>query len=269
MNRIEKKLSALRRSGTKAFVAFITAGDPSLATTERLMSRLEGAGVDILELGVPFSDPMADGPVVQRSSERALAAGTSLHKVVALVKKFRRRSELPILLMGYFNPIHAYGVEQYFRDAAAAGIDGTLIVDLPPDEGEPVRQAAKANGVSLIYLLAPTSDPDRIHLVERKGSGFIYYVSLTGITGAKLSQDLKKHRALRAIRKNKRLPVCVGFGIREPAQAKRVAALADGVVVGSALVQKLETEGPRKGVAAVAHMAERFARAIHGKSEKK
>lgn len=263
MNRIEKKFKELRKRNSKAFLTFITAGDPSLAVTERLMKELEAAGVDILELGVPFSDPMADGPVIQRSSERALKAGTTLKKVLALVKKFRRESELPILLMGYLNPILAYGVEKFYQDAAASGLDGTLIVDLPPEEGEHIRKAARANGISLIYLLAPTSSPERIRLVAKKGSGFIYYVSLTGITGAKLSADLKKQPALKALTKQRRLPVCVGFGIRSPAQAQDVARLADGAVVGSALVEQLEAKGARQGVQAVGQLARKLAKAVH------
>ncbi len=263
MNRIETKFKDLKHQSGKAFVSFITAGDPNLATTERLMHRLESAGVDILELGVPFSDPMADGPVIQRSSERALKAGASLKKIIAMVKKFRRSSQLPILLMGYLNPILAYGFEDYFRDAAAAGIDGTLIVDLPPEEGEAIRRSAHSHGVSLIYLLAPTSDDERIGLVAKQGAGFIYYVSLTGITGAKIAADLSSQRALKTLRRQRTLPICVGFGVKTPAQAKKVATLADGVVVGSALVELIETHGVKNGLTAVESLAKRFSRAIH------
>lgn len=264
MNRIEKKFKDLKREKKKAFVAFLTAGDPDLGTTEKLVPALEEAGVDVLELGVPFSDPMADGPVIQRSSERALQAGTTLGKILSTVKKSRKTSALPILLMGYLNPILAYGVEKFFKDAKTSGVDGTLIVDLPPEEGETVRQAAKKNGVSLVYLLTPTSDETRINLVNRKGSGFIYYVSLTGITGAKLKSGALSHGPLKNILQKSKLPVCVGFGIKNAAQAKEVAKLADGVVVGSALVHLLEKKGKRAGLKAVQEEVRQMVRAVRG-----
>lgn len=263
MNRIEKKFRELKANRQKAFVAFITAGDPNLAATFRLIPELEKAGVDILELGVPFSDPMADGPVIQRSSERALASGTTLKKILKLVKQVRRKSQIPILLMGYFNPILAFGIKKYFSEAKKAGVDGTLIVDLPPEEGEETRKAAKAKGISLVYLLAPTSDQDRIRKVTQKGSGFIYYVSLTGITGAKLSQDLNGQVALKTLKRSSRLPVCVGFGIKTPEQARHVARMADGVVVGSALVNLLEQHRGKQGLAHARSLAEKLARAVH------
>jgi tryptophan synthase alpha chain len=263
MNRIEKKFRELKGKKQKAFIAFITAGDPNLKTTARLIPQLEKAGVDILELGVPFSDPMADGPVIQRSSERALASGTSLEKILKLVKQVRRQSQIPILLMGYFNPILAFGIKKYFSVAKKSGVDGTLIVDLPPEEGEDTRKAAKTAGISLVYLLAPTSDRERIRKVTSKGSGFVYYVSLTGITGAKLSQDLKRQGALKTLKRNSRLPVCVGFGIKTPAQAKAVARMADGVVIGSALVNLMEQFGGKKMIARTQEIVQKLARAIH------
>jgi tryptophan synthase alpha chain len=263
-NRIEKKFRELKAKQQKAFVAFITAGDPNLAFTARLIPQLEKAGVDILELGVPFSDPMADGPVIQRSSERALASGTTLEKILNLVSQVRRFSQIPILLMGYFNPIHAFGIKKYFSEAKKAGVDGTLIVDLPPEEGEEARKAAKAKGISLVYLLAPTSDGERIRKVTQKGSGFIYYVSLTGITGAKLSQGLTGQTALKALKRRSRLPVCVGFGVKTPQQAKHVARMADGVVVGSALVNLLERHRGKPGLVCTRRLAEKLARAVHG-----
>lgn len=262
-NRIENKFRQLKVGKKKAFVAFITAGDPNLRTTAQLIPQLEKAGVDILELGVPFSDPMADGPVIQRSSERALAAGTSLRKILDLVRKVRRKSQIPILLMGYFNPILSYGIERYFSAAKRAGVDGTLIVDLPPEEGEGARQAARKNGISLVYLLAPTSNGTRIKQVTRRGSGFIYYVSLTGITGASLSKDLSRQQALKALKRSSKLPVCVGFGIKTPAQAKEVGRLADGVVVGSALVHCLERNSGLKALHKTQALAKRFAQAVH------
>ena len=263
-NRIEKKFQELKAEKKKAFIAFLTAGDPNLKTTTQLIPALEKAGVDILELGVPFSDPMADGPVIQKSSERALAAGTTLKKILAVVKEARKKSSLPILLMGYYNPILTFGVEKFFTAARQAGVDGALIVDLPPEEGELARQAAQKEGVSLIFLLAPTSNDDRIRRVTSKGSGFIYYVSLTGITGASLSTQLDKQKALKNLKRNSKLPVCVGFGIKKPEQAKAVAKLADGVVVGSALVQELEKNKGPKGIKAAVNLAGKMVRAVHG-----
>ncbi|MDX1386963.1 MAG: tryptophan synthase subunit alpha [bacterium] len=263
MNRIEKKFTELKKAKRKAFIAFLTAGDPSLSATENLIPKMEAAGVDILELGVPFSDPMADGPVIQRSSERALAKGTSLSKILKLVAKIRKKSQIPILLMGYYNPILTFGVEKYFKAAAAAGVDGTLIVDLPPEEGGTAQKAAKKNKISLVYLLAPTSNGTRIKQVTHRGSGFIYYVSLTGITGASLSTDLSKQPALKALKRASKLPVCVGFGIKTPAQAKEVGRLADGVVVGSALVHALEKNPGSQGLKKAGALAQRLAQAVH------
>ncbi|HCU23961.1 MAG TPA: tryptophan synthase subunit alpha, partial [Deltaproteobacteria bacterium] len=180
-NRLEKKLTQLKKSGRKAFVAFVTAGDPHLKHTPRVVAELAAAGADVVELGMPFSDPMADGPVIQKSSERALKAGTQLKGIFRAVESIRKSSDIPMLLMGYFNPILQYGIREFFEAAKLAGIDAVLIVDLPPEEGEEVRRAAKAEGISLVYLLSPTSDSKRIALVRRKGSGFIYYVSMTGI----------------------------------------------------------------------------------------
>lgn len=262
-NRIEKKFKELKQQKKKAFVAFVTAGDPNLKTTPKIIHALDDAGVDILELGVPFSDPMADGPVIQRSSERALKAGTTLRKILTLVKDVRCKTQIPILLMGYYNPILAYGVEKYFKDAKASGVDGSLIVDLPPEEGGAAHKAAKVAGVSLVFLLAPTSNGTRIRTVTKKGSGFIYYVSLTGITGAKLNAHLGRQAALKNLKKASRLPVCVGFGIKTPQQAKEVAHLADGVVVGSALVHVLERNRGNKGMVELRRLASRLGKAVH------
>lgn len=263
MNRIEQKFKELKRLKKKAFLAFITAGDPNLAKTPTLVAALESAGVDILELGVPFSDPMADGPVIQKSSERALKSGTSLPGILKTVRGIRRKSQIPILLMGYYNPIFRYGLEKFYRDAKAAGVDGTLIVDLPPEEGEEARRMARKNGVSLIYLLAPTSDRSRIDIVRKKGSGFIYYVSLTGVTGAKMKAKLSSQIALKRLMDQNQLPVCVGFGVRTPAQARDVARIADGVVVGSAFVQLLEEHPFPQALLKLKGLAASLARAVH------
>ena len=240
MSRIRERFDHLRSRGEKGLVTFITAGDPDLATTQELISMLDYAGADIIELGVPFSDPMADGPTIQRSSERALSAGTTLPAILEIVRQARRSSQVPILLMGYFNPILSYGLGRFAVDAAAAGVDGVLIVDLPPEESEELRGLLRRQDVDLIYLLTPTSDDRRIGLVRKRGSGFIYYVSVTGVTGVRreVSQDVSG--AVSRIREMVDLPVVVGFGISTPGQVRQMATAADGVVVGSALVTLFE-----------------------------
>nr|WP_246525639.1 tryptophan synthase subunit alpha [Geomobilimonas luticola] len=227
--------------GEKALITFITAGDPDLATTEKLIPLMERAGADIIELGVPFSDPMADGPTIQLASERALAAGTTVAKILATVKSVRRHSQVPLLLMGYYNPIFVYGPEKFLADAAEAGVDGVLLVDLPPEEAGAFKTMADRHGVNVIFLLTPTSDKARLDKVARLGSGFIYYVSVTGVTGARQSVASSVFDAVAGIRAKVRLPLAVGFGIADPEQAGRVARVADGVVVGSAIVKLFET----------------------------
>lgn len=240
MSRIAEKFATLRQRGGKALVTFITAGDPDLATTEALIHCLERAGADVIELGVPFSDPMADGPTIQRASERALAAGTTLPGILATVRAVRRVSQVPIVLMGYYNPVFLYGVERFVADAAAAGVDGVLVVDLPPEEAAGFHRLAQAGGIEVVFLLTPTSDDARIRKVARLGGGFLYYVSVTGVTGARASVAESVFPHVRRIKELSSLPVAVGFGIAEPAQAAAVARVADGVVVGSALVQLFE-----------------------------
>jgi len=240
MGRISQKFAELARKRRKALVTFITAGDPDLAVTEELIPLLEKAGADILELGVPFSDPMADGPTIQKASERALAGGTTLPKILSMVKSVRSVSQIPIILMGYFNPVLQYGPERFAADAAAAGVDGVLLVDLPPEEATAFKNAAARQGVDVIFLLAPTSDTERVAKVAELGSGFVYYVSVTGVTGARESVASSVFSQVQAIKKRVNLPVAVGFGISDPLQAAQVATAADGVVVGSALVRLFE-----------------------------
>jgi tryptophan synthase alpha chain len=241
VSRIAEKFAALAQRGEKALVTFITAGDPDLATTEKLIPLMERAGADIIELGVPFSDPMADGPTIQLASERALAAGTTVAKILAMVKSVRHHSQVPLLLMGYYNPIFVYGPEKFLADAAAAGVDGVLLVDLPPEEAGAFKSMADRNGVNVIFLLTPTSDKARLDKVAKFGSGFIYYVSVTGVTGARQSVASSVIDAVGEIKSKVRLPLAVGFGIADPEQAGRVARVADGVVVGSAIVKLFET----------------------------
>jgi tryptophan synthase alpha chain len=237
MSRLTRRLTALKKNDAKALVTFITAGDPDLATTEEMIHLLEGAGADIIELGVPFSDPMADGPTIQLSSERALAAGTTLTGILETVRRVRRSSQIPIILMGYLNPIHAYGYERFCRDAALAGVDGVLLVDMPPEESDEFLQSAGVHGLNVIFLLTPTSDSSRVTTVNRLGRGFIYYVTVTGVTGARQEVSATLAAELARIKAGVKLPVMAGFGISTPEQAASVAALADGVVVGSAIVK--------------------------------
>lgn len=241
-SRIQKTFQRLKKERAKALVSFVTAGDPSLAATAPLLSALEKGGADVLEIGVPFSDPMADGPVIQKSSERALKKGANLKKVLSLVAGFRKKSAAPIVLMGYFNPILSYGLEAFARDAAKAGVDGTIVVDLPPEESVELDRALKKRGLDLIYLLTPTSDAERIRIVCRRARGFVYFVSITGITGAGLNAEGEIRKKVAEIRKCTRLPIAIGFGISKPEHARAMGKIADGVVIGSALVKLVESK---------------------------
>jgi tryptophan synthase alpha chain len=252
MSRIAERFQALRKSGRKALIPYITAGDPQPSLTVPLMRALVEAGADILELGVPFSDPMADGPVIQRSGERALKHGVGLRDVLALVKQFREKDQAtPIVLMGYANPIEALGVDAFFKEAKAAGIDGVIVVDYPPEECTEFAQRAKEQGIDPIFLLAPTSTEQRIQDVARCGSGYLYYVSLRGVTGA-AHIDLSEIGArIPRIRAATKLPIGVGFGIRDAESARRVAQAADAVVIGSRIIQEIEAGAPEQAVARV------------------
>lgn len=243
MGRIEATFARLRAAGEKALIPFITAGDPDLETSEQLIHALVEAGADIIELGVPFSDPMADGPTIQAASERALEAGASLVAVLGLVKKVRPHTNVPIVLMGYFNPVFRYGAERFAHDAAAAGVDGLLLVDLPPEEADEVHGALQAAGLRLITLLAPTTPPSRRGRLAAAGEGYLYYVSMTGVTGSKTVDAAAIAEEVTALREQSPVPVAVGFGITTPADAAAIGRFADGVVVGSALVRIIETRG--------------------------
>jgi len=240
MSRIEKAFAVLKQRREAALIPFITAGDPDLATTLQIMRSLERGGADCIELGIPFSDPTADGPTIQRSSERALRRPVSLPGIFHLVRDFRASSSVPVILFGYFNPIFRFGLEKFARRAAEAGADGVLCVDLPPEESPELKRWTDAAGLDLIFLLAPTSGPERVRIVARNGRGFIYYVSVTGVTGARLSLDDNLRIQVERVRKASALPVGVGFGISTPEQAARIAGFADAVVVGSALVGRIE-----------------------------
>ena len=240
MNRIDKKFQELRAKGEKALIAYLMAGDPSLHDTEALVPALERAGADIIELGVPFSDPIADGPVIQKASERALRAGTSLRGVLETVASLRTRTRIPIVLMAYYNTIHAFGEMAFCSHAVEAGVDGLIVPDLPPEEAVLLQAAARDRGPALIFLLAPTSTPARRKAVAGRSQGFLYYVSLTGITGAPLTDLQTVQRNVEQVRRLAAVPVAVGFGIATPEDAAKVAAFADGVIVGSAIVRQVE-----------------------------
>jgi tryptophan synthase alpha chain len=252
MSRIQARFDALRAAGRKALIPYITAGDPGADLTVPLLHALVEVGADILELGVPFSDPMADGPVNQRSSERALANGVGLRDIIAMVSEFRQRdADTPIVLMGYANPIEAMGIEGFVRAAKAAGVDGVIVVDYPPEECRRFSALAKENGIDPIFLLAPTSSEQRIREVARAGSGYLYYVSLKGVTGA-ANIDLAEVAArIAKLRAATRLPIAVGFGIRDAQSARRVAESADAVVIGSRIIQEIEAAGAAQAVARV------------------
>ena len=240
MSRLAARFTALKAAHEKALIAFVTAGDPDLAATEEIILLLEHSGVDVIELGVPFSDPMADGPTIQRSSERALLSGTTLSGIMELVNKVRSRTQIPILLMGYLNPVYAYGYDNFCRDASEAGVDGLLLVDMPPEESRELLVSARFYGLDVIFLLTPTSDAERIAAVEKLGSGFVYYVTVTGVTGARATVSHSLAQELSRVRQSISLPVMAGFGISTPEQAAEVGKLADGIVVGSAIVKLFE-----------------------------
>ncbi|BCA53421.1 Tryptophan synthase alpha chain [Nitrospira sp. KM1] len=238
-SRLDQTFERLRQRSEAALITYIMAGDPTLSETERLVPALEQAGSDIIELGVPFSDPIADGPVIQQAAERALRSGTTLRKIIAMVHTLRRTTQIPIVLMAYYNSIHAFGPESFCREAAAAGVDGLIVPDMPPDESGPLMKPASASGLQLIYLLAPTSTPSRREFVARHSQGFLYYVSLTGITGAKLKNLDTVGRNVQKIRKVSKTPIAVGFGIATPDDAANMSSVADGVIVGSAIVRQI------------------------------
>jgi tryptophan synthase alpha chain len=247
MSRIPATFDSLKSRGRKALIPFITAGDPSLATTVPLMHALVEAGADIIELGVPFSDPMADGPAIQRSSERALKQHTSLKGVLEAVRQFRGSDpRTPVVLMGYANPIEAMGAARFAAGAAEAGVDGVLVVDYPPEEGSELLAELKQRAIDSIYLLSPTSEQGRIEQVGRVASGYVYYVSLKGVTGASHLDLDEVGRKIPQIQSYIKLPIGVGFGIRDGETARAVAKLSDAVVIGSRLVQEIEKSAPEQ-----------------------
>ena len=265
MSRIQKAFERLNGEGRKALIPFITAGDPAAELTVPLMHALVEAGADVIELGVPFSDPMADGPTIQRASERALARGMNLRKVLQLVTTFRTVDDkTPVVLMGYANPIEAMGLERFAEKAAQSGVDGVLVVDYPPEEAEAFGAAMKAHGLDPIFLIAPTSTAERIGQVAKIASGYVYYVSLAGVTGSgALNVDAVAER-LPAIREKTGLPVGVGFGIRNAETAARIAAFADAVVVGSRIIEEIEQSTAETACAKVKALVADIRRGVDG-----
>jgi len=246
MNRIEKKFADLKAKGEKALILYLTAGDPNLERTEELILALDRAGVDILEIGVPFSDPTADGPVIQEAAQRSLRGGTTLTAILKMIVRVRKVAAIPIVLFTYYNPILAYGNERFAGQAKKAGVDGVLVVDLPPEEADELRTFTDPQGIDFITLTAPTTDDRRLAKVVRTSSGFIYYISVTGVTGTKEPEPEAAAHDLQRIRKVTDLPVAVGFGISTAAQVRKFAALADGVVIGSAFVKWIAQHSQEK-----------------------
>jgi tryptophan synthase alpha chain len=267
VSRLAAKFSALKKQGRAAFVPFITAGDPDMDTSFAILEQLPAAGADVIELGIPFSDPMADGPAVQASSVRALKAGATLLKVLEMVRKFRKADQTtPIVLMGYYNSVHAFGTARFVHDAAAAGVDGLIIVDLPIEEDDVLRVPALAQGVDLIRFVTPTTDDARLKRIVADASGYLYYVSVAGVTGTKSVPEDEVRAAIARVHAATDLPCTVGFGIRSPEQAAAIAKIADGVVVGSAIVGKVEGNlgaGKDKIVAEVLELARSLAGSTH------
>ncbi len=267
--RIDRRFAQLKTEGRAALVTFLTAGDPDTETSLALLRAIPAAGADVVELGMPFTDPMADGPAIQMSSQRALKAGQTLKKTLAMVRAFRQGDDAtPLVLMGYYNPIYIYGVDRFLRDAKSAGVDGLIVVDLPPEEDEELCLPALKAGMNFIRLATPTTDDKRLPAVLANTSGFVYYVSITGITGAAMADPAKVTAAVARIKRHTKLPVAVGFGVRTAEQAAVIAAGADGVVVGSALVNALKASLDRddkataKTVTAVVNLVAELARGV-------
>jgi tryptophan synthase alpha chain len=269
--RIDARFAELKREGRSAFITFLMAGDPDIDTSLAIIKALPKAGADIIEIGMPFTDPMADGPAIQASGLRALKAGMTLKKTLALVRDFRADDDAtPIVLMGYYNPIYIYGVEKFVADAKIAGVDGLILVDLPAEEDDELCVPALAAGLNFIRLVPPTADDKRLSVVLENTSGFVYYVSITGITGSAAADIAAVTEAVARIKRHTKLPVCVGFGIRTPEAARAIAQHADGAVVGTALVDalraSLDTEGraTAKTVGAVADLVASLAQGVRG-----
>lgn len=267
MNRIEQRLEHLAGTGQTAFVPFLMAGDPDFSWSEDLVDLLDQAGADIIEYGVPFSDPVGDGPVIQEAAQRALSRGATLAGVLESVRRIRQRCEVPLMLFSYLNPILAYGIDRFASDAAAAGVDGVLCVDMPPDETSDYKRALDAAGLCTIFLAAPTTTDDRLRVIGQQSTGFVYYISRLGVTGERTALEQDLAAATARVKRLVDKPVCVGFGISTAEQAAAVAGMADGVVIGSALVRLIhEQVRCTGGLERIRVWAEAMSRAIHAKT---
>jgi tryptophan synthase alpha chain len=269
--RIDARFADLKREGRAAFVTFVMCGDPDIETSLAIIKALPSAGADVIEIGMPFTDPMADGPSIQAAGLRALKAGTTLKKTLDVVRRFREGDNTtPIILMGYYNPIYIHGVDRFLNDAKTVGVDGLILVDMPPEEDEELCIPAMKAGLNFIRLATPTTDDKRLPAVLANTSGFVYYVSITGITGSASADSAKVSQAVSRIKRHTQLPVCVGFGIRTPEAARTIAGVADGVVVGTALVDAIggsldaDNCATPKTVAAVADMVASLAEGVRG-----
>jgi tryptophan synthase alpha chain len=258
MNRFEKKFKALKRKNKKAFIAFITAGYPNLGVTKKLILELDKIGVDIIEIGVPFSDPLADGPVIQESSQVALRNKVTLSEILDLVKELRKHTDIPLALMTYYNPIFCFGEENFAKKAKAAGVDGLIVPDLPPEEAKPLMKLAQKNKLDVISFISPTTSRPRMKHIAGISRGFIYYVSLTGVTGVRAGLPVDIQRHIREIKKITQKPVCVGFGVSNASQVEKIYQIADGVIVGSAIIKKIKENLNRKD------LVERVSRFVQG-----
>ncbi|NQS90249.1 tryptophan synthase subunit alpha [Patescibacteria group bacterium] len=264
MNRIEEKFEKLRKERKKAFITFITAGDPDLETTKVLVLELEKRGADIIELGIPFSDPLADGSIIQRSSRRALEKGISLNKVLDLVAELRQKTQISLILMGYYNPIFKFGEKKFIEKSSQVGLDGLIVADLPPEEAYNLRKEAERKNIDIIFLLTPVSSEERIKLVCECSKGFIYCVSYTGVTGGKVEEmgETLKH-LVDTVRSFTSDPIGVGFGVSSPLVARKIASIADGVIVGSAIIKEVEKyQGQKDLVKKVGDFGEKLAKAV-------
>ncbi|MDC7825969.1 MULTISPECIES: tryptophan synthase subunit alpha [unclassified Pseudomonas] len=266
MSRLQSRFAELKQQNRAALVTFVTAGDPDYASSLEILKGLPAAGADVIELGMPFTDPMADGPAIQLANIRALAAKQNLPKTLQMVREFRvTDSSTPLVLMGYYNPIFAYGVERFIADAKEAGVDGLIIVDLPPEHNDELCEPAQAAGLDFIRLTTPTTDDQRLPTVLNGSSGFVYYVSVAGVTGAGAATMDHVEQAVARLRRHTDLPLCIGFGIRTPEHAADVARRADGVVVGSALVDQIaKAESPAQAIDGVLSLCAQLAEGVRG-----
>lgn len=267
MNRIDAQFAKLQAAGQGAFCPYLCAGDPNLLVTAELIVELARRGADCIELGVPFSDPVADGPVLQEATQRALAGGVTLKRILQMVQLVRRRCNVPIALMSYYNPIHRYGVKKLVDDAVDAGIDGFIVPDLPPEDATELIAGAKARGAKTIFFIAPTTRPDRVKQIDKAASGFLYCLSVAGITGARKQLPAELRRSLKTLARTTHLPLVVGFGVSQPEQARQMCSVADGVIVGSAITQQIQKHlpsGQKTMIARLGDYAAKLARAAHG-----